>query len=327
LGVIDTLSAGFALINRRPWLMVIPVILDVLLWLGPVVSVAPLVDRLPDAWYDAATSLSNQGLESSVSREELGQARDEIRSYTEQLGQVNLLSLLALQMPSLMTGSAVSSPLGAGVQLSMDSLALVLLVVAALSFGSLLIASLFLAGIGIYVRGDAFRLRLYLRRSLINWGRLILLYVIVLIALAVLGMPVAMIAILASALSKTFGGLILGLLLAAMLWAALYLFYSLAAMFVGDVNPVLALWHSFNIVRYNLGPAMGLAVLVVIIGQGIGIALRFVLGNPLLVSAAIIGNAYVGAGLAAAAMIFYRERYAIWQKKVRSGKQVVEMTK
>jgi hypothetical protein len=226
-----------------------------------------------------------------------------------------------------MTGSAVSSPLGAGVQLSMDSLALVLLVVAALSFGSLLIASLFLAGIGIYVRGDAFRLRLYLRRSLINWGRLVLLYVIVLIALAVLGMPVAMIAILASALSKTFGGLILGLLLAAMLWAALYLFYSLAAMFVGDVNPVLALWHSFNIVRYNLGPAMGLAVLVVIIGQGIGIALRFVLGNPLLVSAAIIGNAYVGAGLAAAAMIFYRERYAIWQKKVRSGKQVVEMTK
>ena len=35
LGVIEALSAGFDAVLRHPWLLLIPVLLDVFLWVGP----------------------------------------------------------------------------------------------------------------------------------------------------------------------------------------------------------------------------------------------------------------------------------------------------
>ena len=45
-GVIDTLTAGYNLVNRHPWLLVLPLLLDVALWWGPQLSVAPLIADL-----------------------------------------------------------------------------------------------------------------------------------------------------------------------------------------------------------------------------------------------------------------------------------------
>src|SRR5205807_5330192 len=43
-GVIETLSAGYAALNRQLWVLVLPVLVGVVLWLGPHVSYSPLVD-------------------------------------------------------------------------------------------------------------------------------------------------------------------------------------------------------------------------------------------------------------------------------------------
>ncbi|QLQ06449.1 MAG: hypothetical protein HZY76_10615 [Anaerolineae bacterium] len=43
LGVIDSISAGFRVVGRFPWLVLFPIALDVLLWLGPRLSLRPLV--------------------------------------------------------------------------------------------------------------------------------------------------------------------------------------------------------------------------------------------------------------------------------------------
>ena len=40
------MSAGFELTTRYPWLLIIPVLLDVFLWLGPRLSFGPLVQQL-----------------------------------------------------------------------------------------------------------------------------------------------------------------------------------------------------------------------------------------------------------------------------------------
>ena len=46
MGIIDTLTAGFDLVRRRIWLIVLPVLLDVGLWVAPRLSVSELVRRL-----------------------------------------------------------------------------------------------------------------------------------------------------------------------------------------------------------------------------------------------------------------------------------------
>ncbi len=46
LGLIDTLSSGFKVVQRRPWLVLLPVLLDLWLWLGPHWSIEPLTTGL-----------------------------------------------------------------------------------------------------------------------------------------------------------------------------------------------------------------------------------------------------------------------------------------
>src|SRR5207248_10596490 len=42
-GVIETLSAGYAAVHRQPWVLLLPILLNLFLWLGPHVSYSPLV--------------------------------------------------------------------------------------------------------------------------------------------------------------------------------------------------------------------------------------------------------------------------------------------
>ena len=51
LGIIDTLSAGFGTINRHLWLVAVPLVLDLLLLLGPKIHAASLVNQALDDMY------------------------------------------------------------------------------------------------------------------------------------------------------------------------------------------------------------------------------------------------------------------------------------
>ena len=44
--LIDSISEGYTAINRRPWLLLLPLLLNVYLWFGPQLSFAPLVSDL-----------------------------------------------------------------------------------------------------------------------------------------------------------------------------------------------------------------------------------------------------------------------------------------
>src|SRR5579859_2932057 len=43
---IDSFTQGFAAINRRPWLLVLPILLTVYIWFGAPLSFAPLLSNL-----------------------------------------------------------------------------------------------------------------------------------------------------------------------------------------------------------------------------------------------------------------------------------------
>src|SRR5262245_32142728 len=44
--LIDSLSEGYAAINRRPWLLVVPLMLNIYLWFGPQLSFGPLFNNI-----------------------------------------------------------------------------------------------------------------------------------------------------------------------------------------------------------------------------------------------------------------------------------------
>ena len=45
-GIIDSLGIGFSLVARRPILLVIPLLLDLFLWLGPRLSISTIASEL-----------------------------------------------------------------------------------------------------------------------------------------------------------------------------------------------------------------------------------------------------------------------------------------
>jgi hypothetical protein len=66
--------------------------------------------------------------------------------------------------------------------------------------------------------------------------------------------------------------------------------------------------RSFALVRRNFFASVGLLLLIWLIGLGLGLLWDQLSSSPVGLIIASVGSAYIGAGLAAARMVFYRER-------------------
>ncbi len=94
-----------------------------------------------------------------------------------------------------------------------------------------------------------------------------------------------------------------------MLWMQLYLFFAPDAIFVSQVGPRQAIRRSVAVVRANFWAAVRIVVLITIILLGMGqVWLALASRAPWGPALGILGNAYIASGLAAASMLFYRER-------------------
>jgi len=108
LGVIGCLTAGFEVLSRNLGLMVLPVLLDLLLWLGPQLSVALLVRQ-----FDALMMM--QPVPDPTTARQVEQAVQLLKLFGEQFNLLSLLSVLPLlNVPSLLAQRVpgILSPLG-----------------------------------------------------------------------------------------------------------------------------------------------------------------------------------------------------------------------
>lgn len=291
----DTLSAGFAIVNRHPWIMVIPILLDFLFWLGPRLSVAPLVQR---AFGDG----SSAGLPAN-----LLEGSESAAGLIESGESFNLLALLALHYPGLPSLMATRESMGGVVETANPFQAMgLLLLIPLLGIG---IAALYYVLIARQVmRRDEGPERL-LGRARRSWSRLIGFLFLLIGVTLLLGMPLMVVALLLGASSGLFGLVVTALWVAA-IWVQFYLFFLVDAIVISDVGPLRAAKNSIGIVRAHLGSTLGLVILVWIITLGMPIVWDRLAGSAPGTVMGILGNAYITAGLAAASMIYYRDRIA-----------------
>jgi hypothetical protein len=303
-GIIDTLTSGYGLINRWPALLAPPILLDLFLWFGPRLSVrAPL--------QAAADLLASQG---ETNEQMLTIIRDAA-------AQSDLFALLALQVPSMMrllnpaqTPLAGNRPL-VDVTEPGSALGIGLLV---LLTGLLLSMIYFvpiarvvrdgrpgLAGIGASI-GRAWLRQLALILLLIGGG----------IAAAIpLGIITALLALVGAPLQA----LVLFAAQIAVIWLVVYLFFADDAIVVSEVGPLRAIRYSIAVVRHNFWASLGLIALTIVISWGLPEVFKALARVAFGVPVAIVANAYINAGLAAASMLFYRERLARWQQQQRAA--------
>ena len=306
MGVIDSLSAGYRFLGRRLDLLLVPILLDLLFWLGPRLSIAPMFKQAA-AFYTQASDL--EGIPPDVVR-----MSQEMATNLTQLGeQSNLLGVLAnsslLHVPSLLAGSP---PISDRVIMIESPPAALLLLVAFSLLGILfgviymnMLARTLPIGDGPKVANAGEFFGLVLR----HWVLVLLYVVLVVVALVVGSIPITLLVTLLSLLSPVFGSLVLMMFFGTLFVLLFYLYFVTAALIMDNLSVWRAVVQSFVVIRNNFWATLGFVVLTSVIGLGFAFIMASVADmTPVGTVAAILIYAYIGSGLAMALLVFYRTR-------------------
>lgn len=293
-GIIATLTAGFELTTAHIWLILLPIFLDLLYWLGPRVGVAQLSDRL----------LSPLLVEPS--------AQEATRQIMDMASGVNMLTSLSVPLigiPALMGGVIPEeTPLAPQIY-EVDGLVMLLALQLGLSLLGLLLAAVYLSLISLALQDDLEKPggpAAFLAGAFRSAVRLFGLGLIFLIVLLMVWLPLVPIALLVSLLA---GGLALFVMLAGFVLVATYLSMSIPGIVLKRRPVLLAVWESVRLVHRNASQTILLLLIVALVSAGTNQLWRLADDGSWLTTVSIAGHAFISTALAAAFFVFYRDRW------------------
>jgi hypothetical protein len=313
LSVIDALSGGFELVARRPWVLLVPVALDLFLWLGPPITAQPVFQQMIALLMTA----SAQGAPPDT-LQNLDVFTNALQTTGAKFNVFSFLALFAIGMPSLMSVDAPPTDLlsARAALFSIADGAALLGVITLLALAGIFLGSVYLEAIARSVRREAGSARTFAPRVLKSYVNITALIVLSVIGALLLMIPIAISATLASVLNQGLGSFLVIVGSLVILWAGLYLAFAIPAIFVSGSSVWQAVLNSIAVFRYNFWSAMGLIFLIYLLQMGFSVIWQQLLGSTWGVVIDVVANAFLGTGLVAAGMLFYYDRFT-WLTEVR----------
>ncbi len=310
LGVIDALSAGFALVIHRPWLLILPVALDLFLWLGPQARAKPVFDQVIALLNASAAQSGAPDAQSSF---------ESLRTVLQMAGdQFNLFSYVALFGVGLPTLAGIDVPAGFTPPTIIsvgDELSLFSWIVLSAMVGVFL-GSIYLEGVARRVRQDTGGLQTFVPRVLRSYATLLWLGILVIGGALLLALPFLAGAVLLSFVSPSLALMVIVAILLIYIWLLLYLAFAVPSIFVSGTGALQSVLNSITILRYNFWPAIGLIFLMALLQTGFSIIWQALVGQVWGVVLVFVLSAFLGTGLVAGGMLFYDDRFE-WLTQVR----------
>jgi len=317
LGVIGCLAAGFEMVGRNMYLAILPVLLDLFLWLGPHLSIAPLLRQF-------TALLLAQPAPDQAAASQVTQAVQLLEQFGEQFNLFSLFSLLPLlNVPSLLARHApgMVSPLGESHVLAVTSvLALTAWAIVLLPAG-LVLGALYLSGLAHRVR-TAHSTSALPHSSGVGKLVWVLLFAAGLLVIGMVLVPLWLLLIgIAAAIVPLLGFLawMLGVGIAS--YVALHLLFVVHGILLGGRGLLPAIWESIVLIHTQFPAVVGLVVLVLMIYAGLGFVWSLPSGESWFLLIGILGNACIATGLIAATFVFYQERIGQLLEKRQASAQ------
>jgi hypothetical protein len=280
-GVVDTIGLAFGLLNRRPYLIWVVILVDILLWSG--------IEIRADRW------TGSNRLPTSLATE------------LESIGAIDMAAML---MPTLFdtlavrgaeTGSFVS--VRSGVEGAGGTLILI-----GSMFAALLFAFLHLTVMTRMVRGERTTMSDVIRQPVVASSKMLAAMALTVALVLFLMSPFAAVSLGLEALGVPSTGLIVwsGIILSG--WFGLFFIFSGAGFAGGQSGITAVMRSSYRVVLRNVLGLLGLILIILLIRLGLPFALVPFVESNWSIPFAIVVNAYVAAGLTASFVLFYQFR-------------------
>ncbi|MCK6539256.1 MAG: hypothetical protein L6Q26_04285 [Anaerolineales bacterium] len=309
-GVLDSLRAGFEVVSNRIMLILMPLGLDLLLWLGPRLSVDGLLSpyfRL--AFEQARRTVAEADMERFIQAQSLlaGWLRDfNLLSLLSksQLFPIGVWSLSAQTLP-------VKNPLGLSDVVTVSSFWIALgLAFALVPLGWVIGGVYYRLVAGSILGGDEARIGFL--RAVVQSVILSLLW---LAGMGAVGVPLFMVIGLFMAISPAMANIVLFILLLFSFWLIVPLFFTPHGIFVRGQNAFLSILSSVRMMRFSL-PTSGMFVLsVFLLSYGLDLLWSAPGGESWLALVGFAGHAFMTTVLLAASFVYYRNM-TDWMKKM-----------
>jgi len=309
LGIIEALSAGLDAVLRHPWLLLIPLLLDLFLWVGPRLQAPGLYRSFEPALRQLTTQMTTS--EARYAAQELGKA---IEQFFTQFNLCAWASVALVGVPVINGSIDATLKLVTGSQpilWQVNGFSGYLLVFALFTMIGLLLAALYWTLLGEFVRGEPLQRTRWLKQSIWVWQKLLILAMSILSLFFMSILPVSMMMFVLSAFSAGLASLVPLLAVIAAAWLILMCLFTPHGLVLHHLALSRAIQISILIVRSNFVTVLGLAVITSAISIGMGLIWEWLAADSWLRLIAIAGNALIGTALIVATLLFYRNRVVV----------------
>lgn len=312
--MIPSIVEGFNAVAGHIYIILFPIGLDLLLWLGPFVRVKK---------YFLPIMVEAAQVSSAVYGDQMAGLMESTREiWSNLLDQFNLLFSLRtfpIGIPSLMINYVNgTTPLGNSIAIEMasgDTILVWLLV--------FLAVGLFLGSVYFALTASVTRERgqpLHLNQILRQTWQSIFLTVILFTAITLLAVPIS--CLLSSVLMVlpslgTLPFMIIGMIA---VWAILPLAFSPHGIFSGELKAAKSIITSIRLVRSFMSSTGMFFILIILLGYGLNVLWAIPEADSWMLLVGIIGHAFISTGLLAASFIYYDKGVA-WLKNTAQPKK------
>lgn len=307
--MIQALTAGFNLVAGRIYLILLPILLDVLLWFGPHLRLHQLVSPSIQKMVDEVLAFNPET--SAI----LSQVPEMWNALLEHFNLISLLSALPVGVPSLMAGtSPLETPLGKAQFIEVVSWGQAVSGWLLFALLGLVIGSLYFSAIA---RSSAVPPRAFsLREAVWEIFQTILFTLAILVILLAFLLPTTLVISILALISPAMAQISVLLLSFMLAWLLIPLIFSPHGIFVARQSVLRAMFNSAQMVR-RLFPSVAMFLLaVVVLAQGMGYLWRLAPETSWMMLVGVFGNAFIATSLVAASFIYYSSGMA-WMEQFR----------
>ena len=312
-GVMGSLRAGFEVVSSHVGLILLPAALDILLWLGPQLSVNGLISPILRIMWDQARA-------SATSAADLERFTETQAAFFEAVQHFNLLSLLGrLQLFPIGISSLLAqkipleTPFGSQRVVEITSSAVVVGLAFLLVMSGWVIGGLYFRWVSGIVLGDAQReVEISSMRAVIQTLILSALWVVGLMVIAV---PLTVILLLLLMLNPVLASGAAFVILLLSFWLIVPLFFTPHGIFVRRQNALYSIFTSLRMARFTLPTSGMFVVSVLLLTTGLNYLWNVPPDDSWMKLVGIGGHAFITTALLAASFVYYRDMN-VWLQTV-----------